>query len=369
MHLAGAYNSAAVRAGEFHLKSSGAVGASVWQQFGPAPSLLMVLGIALLGAVALKATSKSRNGSRHVGTDAAACGQLFTIALLWAGFFVWVVPHNNQARFLIPALVLSLVGWAQALQWMGDRLGAVGARALWLLAAVALTLTSQPWLGWRSQLATLAEAGVDIGRWLLVAGLGIGLAAIGYVLGKRQRQRFRAAGLHLASWTLIAALVAMASQHADVSRPTFLAAADFRGWAEGYLPFARPDAPPLRIAYTGANVPYTLLGSGWRSRAVYVNTQGDIDDGFYEFWDRDRRQHPYHKPGIYRGRDDYEVWLSHLEAERIDLVVIFALHWAERRYIRSTTGGFPIEQAWVRQHPERFTPIFTGRAAEIYRVR
>ncbi len=369
LRLAGAYDSAAVRAGEFHLEGLGAVAASVWRQFGPVVCVLLILGVLALGGGALRATLKPDARDPSAGRRRAAeHWLLFALAVLWMGFFVWVVPHNNQARFLLPALVLSLVGWGRALQWAGRRLGAAAPRGLWLLAAAVLLVVSRPWQGWRMQLATLAEAEVDAVRWLVVAGLGGALAIAAFALANRQHRWPRAAGLLLAGWVLVAVLVALAARHADASRPAFLAAADFRGWAEGYLPFARPDAPPLSIAYTGANVPYTLLGSGWRSRAVYVNTQGNPGDGFYDFWSRDRRRHPYHKPGIYRGRDDYETWLSHLDAERVDLVVIFALHWAERRYLHATPEGFPVEQAWVRQHPERFAPVLTGRAAEIYRL-
>ena len=58
-------------------------------------------------------------------------------------------------------------------------------------------------------------------------------------------------------------------------------------------------------------------------------------DGFYDFWSRDRRTHLYHKPGIYRGeRRRVRTWLRHLEAERIQVLVIFRLHRAEARYLR-----------------------------------
>jgi hypothetical protein len=127
--------------------------------------------------------------------------------------------------------------------------------------------------------------------------------------------------------------------------------------------------PPLRVAYTGANVPYALVGPRLRHRVVYCNTRGEAADGFYEFWRRDPRVYAYHKPGIYRGADDsYDVWLGHLRAESIDLVAIFALYPAERRYLPATPEGFPIEQRWAAEHPERFQPVALGHFAEIYRV-
>jgi hypothetical protein len=173
-------------------------------------------------------------------------------------------------------------------------------------------------------------------------------------------------------------LVAIAMLHAEASRPAFLARADFAAWRDGYLPFHGPSVLPgkldpspgegLRIAYAGANVPYALMGDGWRHRVLYVNTRGSVGDGFYEFWERDPRVHEYHKPGLYRGQDDETVWLAHLEETGVEILVVFQMHWAERRYLWSSPGGFPIEQVWASRHPERFELLFASPVAEIYRL-
>ncbi len=352
--LPGAYGNVAIRAGEFHLESAGAVAANVVARYGVTTCLLTVLGLAAL------AWRAGRDLRRRSGGEALV---LLALALAWGWFFAEVVPHNDQARFLMPVLAASLVGWALLLERAGRRRPAL-MPVVWLAGALAAALASRPWLDWAGSFATLGRAQVDAGRWL--ATVAVCAAAAFGVQGLRTRLGRRIPSA--AGWILVAIAVTLGTLHADAARPASFAGADFRAWAEGYLPFNRPERPPARVAYTGANVPYALAGAGWRHRVVYVNTQGGAGDGFFEFWRRDRREHPYHKPGIYRGSDDVELWLRRLEEQRIDTLVIFRLHRAEQRYVRSTPQGFPVEQAWARRRPDRFEPLFTGRAAEVYRV-
>ncbi len=364
LELPGAYGPAAIRAGEFHLGSALEVAAGVLDRYGAATCLLMVLGLL---ALAWRSAGDLRQGG---GEQGHAPLHLLLQALAWAAFFVFVVPHNDQARFLLPALAAGLAGWALALDRAG-RVSPAAAHLLWLAGAAAAASASKPWLDWGSSVATLGVAGVAAGRWLATAAL-CGAVAAGCLVLRRRLGWLSTAAVWVTAW----GLVALATLHADAARPACFAGADYRGWAEGYLPFNHPSRPPARIAYTGANVPYALAGVGWRHRVIYADTQGEQGDGFYQHWDRDRGGSPggasatyaYHKPGLYRGRDDVELWLRHLEQLEIDTLVIFRLHRAEQRYIRSTPDGFPIEQAWARRRPERFEPIFTGRAAEVYRL-
>lgn len=349
----GAYDTGALRSGEFHLDSLPVLAEYTLRRFGVTTWLVIAAGLVALGARAVRDLRRRREGLSPAVV-------LVSVAILWTGFFAAFVPHNNQTRFLMPVLAVSLVGWALTLRsalWVGPGSG----RGLWLLGIAAAAVASRPWTAWKASFETLAEAGVDPLGWILTAAALSGAAAA--VLRCRKGRRIRRA----VTWGLVALVVLVATHHADRSRAAFFDRADFKRWAEGYRSFNLPSARPLRIAYTGANVPYALVGSGWRHRVVYVNTQGRVGDGFYDFWIRDRRRYPYHKPGIYRG-SDLAAWLRHLEQERIDVLVIFALHRSERRTIRSTPDGFPIEQTWARQHPERFEPVFAGREAEIYRV-
>ena len=355
--LPGAYGAEALRAGEFHLQGLGAVAASLGAQWGLTTCLLTVLGLVALGLRARRDLSRRRSRRRY------AAALLLLLAIAWAAFFALAVPHNNQARFALPTLLASLVGWGLVLQQARRRSPAT-ASAVWFAGIAAAALAAAPWADWLGSLATLERAGIAASRWLLVA-----LVCGGGVLGARTLYPRLGRRLPtLGAWLLVWAALTVATFHSDASRAAYFAQADYRGWSEGYLAFNDPAAAPARIAYTGANVPYALAGAGWRHRVVYVNTQGAAEDGFYDFWNRERRVYPYHKPGIYRGEDDVDLWLERLESEAIDTVVIFRLHRAEHRYIRSTPAGFPLEQAWVRQHPERFEPVFIGPAAEIWRT-
>ncbi len=363
LELPGAYGAAAIRAGEFHLGSSGEMIAAVLDQYGVTTCLLIALGLLALAWRSVLNPVPGRGGREAI--------MLLLQAIAWGLFFAFVVPHNDQARFLMPTLVISLTGWALVLDRM-RRASPVAAYLVWLAGVAAAALASRPWHDWTASYATLTRAGVDAGRWIQAAMLCGAVAAGLYALRRRLGRRLPAVAAAGLAWVV----VTIATLHADAARQASFAAADYRGWAEGYLPFNHPAQPAARIAYTGANVPYALAGVGWRHRVVYADTQGEQGDGFYQHWQRDPQEHPYHKPGLYRGRDDVDLWLRHLEEFEVDTVVIFRLHRAESRYIRSTpvgppggqTGGFPIEQAWVRQRPKRFEPVFTGPAAEIYRL-
>ncbi len=361
--LPGAYGAAAIRAGEFHLESAGAVAANVLARYGATTCALAVLGLLALAGRAARA--RSRRG----GAEALI---LLAFAAAWTAFFAGVVPHNDQARFLLPALAASLAGWGLLLdrvrRWArvppeGGK-WTPGAPAAWLAGVAVAAAASRPWQDWGSSFRILGLAGVDAGRWLATVALCAGAAAGAWLLRGRLGRRVPIAAAGALAWVA----VTLGTLHADAARPAYFAGADFRAWAEGYLPFNRPASTPARIALTGANLPYALAGAGWRHRVVYVNTQGEAGDGFYEFWERERRAYLYHKPGLYRGEGDFELWLRRLEEQRIDTVVILRLHRTESRYIRSTPGGFPVEQAWARRRPDRFEPVFTGPAAEIYRL-
>ncbi|MEM7584977.1 MAG: hypothetical protein AAF560_16405 [Acidobacteriota bacterium] len=356
IELPGAYGSEALRAGEFHLDGLGAVGQSVRLQWGLTTCLLMVLGLIALASRARRDLCRRRRRPH--------AALLLALALLWAAFFVSVVPHNNQARFALPTLAISLVGWALLLQ-QARRAGRRRALALWSVGIAAAALAAQPWRDLLGSLTTLARDDVALPSWLLTGWLMTGCLALALAAALALRRTPRPALWVIAGLVVLTGLALPASQAA---RPAFFAYADYRGWADGYLPFNAAAAEPARIAYAGANVPYALMGGDRRHRVVYLNTQGATDDGFYEHWRRDPRSYPYHKPGLYRGQDDVDLWLQRLAEQRIDTLVIFALHPAERRYLRSTPEGFPIERQWAQLRPDRFQRIAASRAAEIYRV-
>ncbi len=349
--LPGAYGIGAVRAGEFHIEGLARLAAHSLERFGATTWLLIAAGLVALALAAVGGARRRR---------LSAAGVLCAMAVLWTLYFTFFVPHNDQTRFLLPVLVIGVVGWGLCLAG-ARRFGRAAMGGLWLMGVAAAALVPRPWRDWGTVLAALSEAGVA-GGWLAAFLLATVILA-GLALWAH-----RARWAQLAAAAVVAALAGVALVHADLARAACFARADFRGWAPGYLAFNAPESPPLRLAVTGANVPYALAGIGWRHRVRYVNTRGSPEDGFYDFWRRDPRRHPYHKPGIYRGGDDVGVWLRNLGAEHVDAVVIFALHRAERRYLASTPDGFPVEAAWARARPERFEPVARGPVAEIYRL-
>lgn len=342
LHFAGAYSADTFRQSQFRIAGIERWVESVGVQLGwPTVAVALVGGVGLL---------KRR---RPVSLSLAA------FALSWAAYVFVVVPHNNQARFLIPSLVLGLLGWAR---WFGASTRREARVGLYVAVLAAAAWASRPELAWAFHLERLAASGVGVVGWLV-------LATAAALLGGWTLRASRRPSLAVASWVIACLTVALAASYADRSRVAFYARADYLAWGAGYLMFNDPTLEPRRIAYSGLNVPYALMGPGWRHLVVYCNTQGGEADGFYDFWARDRRLHSTPKPGIYRGDDDYEVWRACLERRRIDTVVLFWMIPLRLPQSWRTSDGFPIERQWVRRRPELYRPLVLTERAEIYEVR
>lgn len=345
----GAYTAATLRETLFRIDGLGNWLETVAITFGIAACSLLVAGWLGLAALAWQ--------GRRIAAPALA-----VFAAAWTAYVYAVVPHNNQTRFLLPALAVAVVGWAGWLRAVPRR----GWRAgLFLLGIAAAAWDARPHQVWAYHLERLAAAGTNAVAWMVLGLLAAAAAAW-------SAWRWRASGRHgfavlavLAFWPA----VALASHHAGTSRLAFLARADYRVWGAGYLMFNDPALAPRRIAYSGVNVPYALMGPGFRHVVVYCNTQGDPDDGFYDFWARDPRLYPTHKPGLYRGADDFDVWRRCLGERGIDTVVVFATLPVERPAHWALLDDFPIEREWMRRRPDLFEPLLWTEKAEVYRVR
>ena len=90
--FAGAYDAAAVRSGEFHSGSAFETLILLWHGCGPCFTVLCAAGLVF----ALR--SVFRKDCRQAGVGAA----LF-FAVLWAAVYVWIIPHNTEIRFFLPA--------------------------------------------------------------------------------------------------------------------------------------------------------------------------------------------------------------------------------------------------------------------------
>lgn len=236
--------------------------------------------------------------------------RLAALAVGWA-LFVWkVVPFNAQYRFLLPSLALAAPGWALLLERLARPRRRVLACGLGLMALASFSRPDQ------FLLARL--------RWL-TSPQGVRVAA--------------------------------------------LAEADFALWAGGYLPFNETGGERHRIAYSGANVPYALVGPGLRNAVRYCRVQGEEESGSLEFWRRDRARLPFYMPGLYRGQENAETWLACLEKERIDTVVLFWIIPVQVPESWQLDEGFPIERRFMRERPDRFRRVLQSESAEIWAVR
>ncbi len=336
----GVYDSQTLRQSLFRIDGISRWAEAMWSALGATTCLLAVAGF--LGLAWQAATPRRRP---------AALG-LAGFAAFWTGYVYAVVPHNNQSRFLLPALVVAMLGWSR---WLEPRRWRT---AVYLPGLVAALWAARPDLAWAYQLERLAASEVAMVTWLSLTAL-----VSAAVLAAARWRRFALLGW-IAAWPLLA----LAAQHAGQSRIAFLAEADFRVWGAAYLMFNDPAVAARRIAYSGVNVPYALMGPGWRHHAVYCNVQGRPDDGLYEFWARDPRLYPTHKPGLYRGDEDFDVWWACLERRRIDTVTLFATIPVERPAHWRLSGDFPIERDWMRQRPEIFELVLATAKAEIYRI-
>jgi hypothetical protein len=278
-------------------------------------------------------------------------------------FYFFVVPHNAEVRFLVPALFACLIGLALILEF-AYRKGKIAGFITYFLLLILLFFSARPDKVLAGTLHIITETGGGAGAWLF-AGAGALLLVTAVRL---------APGIHRRLARMLIAALALffllrGSELADQGRAVVVARAPYALMKDGYLRYQLPPYRPKRIAYCGANIAYTLMGPHWQNVVVYCNTQGRLSDGFYEFWSEDRRVYKYHKPGIYRGRDSFQKWLEHLSEERIEEVVVFSMGSPERKQIASDFQGFPLERVWMASHPEEFEIIGRWPRAEIYRFK
>ncbi len=343
-------------AGQFHVPIHTLLGDTLPHFFG-----LAALGLTGIGFTALLASAIRDQPTRPVRLLVAG------VALYWALFYFLRLPHNTETRFLLPVVALSLVGCGLLLEPLRRRSPWL-VRASWALAFAILYIDVERLPQWRAALASPLEAGVPLAFWVCLL-LGTAAAVAAALAAREGSALRRAAGATGAS--LAALLVALAQQLSVDARPLHHERSRFRAWSPAIRYVDREDPEHrMRIAYTGLNLPYALTGPRIARPVRYVNTQGELDESFYDFWERDPKLAKRQKPGFYRdgGRDDYGQWIRNLEAAEIDWVVIYRLHRQER-YISHDEEGFPIERAWARTHPERFALLASGRTFALYHFR
>ena len=338
-------------AGMFHYEAAG-LPSVLLSDYGWATFALTAIGWAALLASLLR-----RDHQRRVRVLAAA------VSVYWAGFYFLLLPHNTETRFFLPVVCLALLGCAELLERLRRR-SRVAARIVWALVLLLLCFEFELSKSWRLYLPGPAEAGVPLGLWI---PLGLATAGAFVTATVSRTPVYRRGALVLAVLGLLAC-VGIAQETAMKSRQLYHASGRYQGWAPAIraLDEVEPAARD-RVAYAGFNLPHTLMGARFTREVRYVNVQGGIDDGSFEFWQRNPQLARRQKPALYRGRGDVETWLQNLRSSRAEWLLVFRLH-PQERYIRFDTRGFPIERTWARANPDRFELVTAGATFELFRV-
>jgi hypothetical protein len=313
---------------------------------------------------------------------------LSALAVLNAAIYWGIIPYRTQQRFLFPAVGLAAVPLALLL----DRARALRIVGVALLALHLLTPQTWPWAGPGEEDAipwdfspmipnTMAgliglrvpdeawgrslSAAIDSGRAgqvalvvfavvgpLLIGGLSM-LAA--WLIG-RSASRPGGIGPRIRGVLGIAALLIVGG---IVSFPWGVPGPlrffpGFPDYYRGWLALDRLAGPDgSRVAYTGTNLPYFLLGPGMRNTVRYVNVNAHPDwlmhDYHREAVAAGRPNWPGDMPGWDREEQDFDAWLANLRLEGIELLVV----------ARHNPGEpWPVERRWADEHPERFLPVY-----------
>ncbi len=347
------------------------------------PRLAVFWGIALLGGWAWGRTRESCS-SWVWGCSLLAA---LNVALYWV-----LIPYRTQQRFMLHAIGLAVVPLARFL----DRGQLLRAAAVFLLAA-HLT-TSQGWpiadkdLPWDlsplipnsmpgliplpAMIAQLQAAvggvprnpsvgpgGGALGTALSTLAIGVGSFLVAWLWSRVRFSQLRtrglaavagSAGLLLGSWVLLIPM------NADARLLFF---PPFRDYYMGWLDLdLRAGSSGTRIAYSGTDLPFYLLGAGLRNEVRYINIDSHRDwllhDYHHEARARGEGTWPNSRPGWDRIHPDYAAWLENLRAEGIRLLVVARANPAEGVHNVADAESFPIERVWADTHPETFEPVY-----------
>ena len=346
----GWYGRSAMEATAYHLPviAWGTFVVRLWLVAGGIGLTLATVGIVSGGVQAFSSSSEPR--ARR------ALSLFSSLAVIQVLLYWYVVPYNTQERFLSAAFGLAFVP-----------LATFAARHSVLHATVCLLV------GWQLvalrygggfTLLRLTDNPLALGSvwapWCLPASLAIATVALKWV----RRARWIVAGTAVLLGCCLAARPA-ASWLAE--RPllrfyprTEFAARLWPGW-EILERAARPTGS--RIAYTGTNLPYYLLGTGLRNEVSYVNINAHLDWLPHDYH-RDRHsaaalasaRDPW--PQWYRTDADFDSWIGNLRRRQIEL--LFVARENRHGRIEPRPGElprFPIEKDWADAHPEQFADL------------
>lgn len=277
------------------------------------------------------------------------------LAVLWIFFHFQVIPHNLEARFLLPSLVLAIPGFFLLLDYLiKDKLYLTGLMILILVTFLALSIH---WL-----FLSVSNVFPVVYFIPVILSLGSFLFLITSLAIHQWKYTF------MISLCILYPAVISALTLSPDHRWRSLSSADFRFWYKTYLPFNDPKAPSGNIAYTGLNIPHTLTGAQLNRKIIYCNIQGGLNKNYYDFWAHTRGYYSHSEQAAYRSSPNKISWLENLNTAQVDYLVVFLLHPMELKYIHDASNGFPIEEKWAMEHPEIFTTVRRTESGNIYKI-
>lgn len=127
-----------------------------------------------------------------------------------------------------------------------------------------------------------------------------------------------------------------------------------------------------RVAYTGRNTPYPLMGPRLDKPVFYVNVNSHRDWAFHDYgkWFRDKfpeRMPHTPEPAFYRMENNFHDWVENLAVEKVELLVVCPVGVNEWVNICHDRSGFPIEDRWASSHPGIFKLVFEDKC-RIYQL-
>jgi hypothetical protein len=316
----------------------------------------------------------------------------------------WIcIPYRTQQRFMLQALGLAVVPLAMTF----DRARWLRRTAVLLLAIhlftpqgwpFARTDSEIPWdltpaipnamsdpMSMLSKIATALQPDeAKRSAWPVALLIVIVVTAVVMVWAWNQalcRSRRFGGRAYLAT-ALASSTLLLALGYVDVwpmgldSRLTFYPV--FPDFLRGWLALeSRSGSAGSRVAYTGTNIPYYLLGQSLRNQVRYINIDRHRDWLLHDYHRGALAQGqgtwPNSRPGWDRIHPDYQAWLENLDAEGIQLVVVTRVNPQEGAHNAADSENFPIERHWADAHPERFEPLYGERENDpwfrLYRLR
>jgi hypothetical protein len=138
---------------------------------------------------------------------------------------------------------------------------------------------------------------------------------------------------------------------------------DAWGWFRG-------NVYGTRVAYTGTNLGFPLLGRDLANQVSYVNVAGAASDRLADFGRRLPRQARAATPesAPYRDGASFDVWWRNLRAARAEVLFVAALDEIVTRNVTADDDGFPVERTWADAHPAQFHLRYASPEARVYGI-